>query len=839
MPVFTLGDVASSFAAPGNLPKGLGMDGGGCIWNADGQVDEVYKLDQTGAVGASFAAPSLGTAGVAVGGSGCIWLSDTAAEKVYKTDQAGVVGASFSSPTRNPHGLGIDSAGCLWAAGALDDEIVKFDQTGTVGASFASPSSRPRGLGLDADGCVWVADREASAIYRVDQTGTVGASFKTPSNQPQGIEVGNDGFVWSADVGEARIYKHVEESRAIATATKPTAGATPTGIQASNTVSATASPPTATVTVPTATEAGNAVAQATKPATAATGLTAPGDAATDSQATPTSATASPVTPDGYATTPLIDGVPVEDTEQTVRFEDLELEFRVTSAELDTLRPLQSHAGKYEINRRINGSYRVRDTTGGNNTYRYTPRQAETPFVQAQDVVVDSYSEVPIAQGGDEYRVEIVFKFLSPPTPTTGLINESKTATDWLFSTYTGTIATPRVRRAVEAETESGALGYSFSLFCDESQADALRTALGHLGAVGTQGSERADADPVDNSPDKSNSVRIEPRDTDQVARGQYVVRDVEFERLDPDGTWYGVRLEVVPQDEPVVVGDRASVAATPTEAGLSASANIHAGSTPPTVTATATEGVGDGGVTTTATTATVSATEVQAVGDHGQTATASPPTANASATQAEAVTIPDSVKHRFIAANGTDGGDWTSEDGNVTLSALGSPTIVSNDLNGEDVYSYDGTDDGHQDTSFSLTQPDAIIAVYQLPTTGQGGSRGMGDTGSSQHFLDPDDGSSNLGINAGSALSGSSRDTNWNIHTGLFDGMNSETRVDGSSDNTGNAGSNDMDEFDVAYNSNGDSHTELKVAEFWILGAPSDQDILDSEEFLNDKYAVF
>ena len=201
--------------------------------------------------------------------------------------------------------------------------------------------------------------------------------------------------------------------------------------------------------------------------------------------------------------------------------------------------------------------------------------------------------------------------------------------------------------------------------------------------------------------------------------------------------------------------------------------------------------------------------------------------------------IPDSVEYQFAASSASNGSDWTSEDGSLTLSVIGSPTIQSGALNGEDTVYYDGADDGHRGTNVNISQIFGIVAVYQYPTTGQGSSRGIGDTNSTRAYLDPDGVNSSFEMSAGNYIGNAATDTNWHIHSGYFAGSNSENRLDGSTNVQGDAGTNSLEEIDVAYNQNGTTYTELEVAEFWILANPSLQEITDSEQILNDKYAVY
>jgi len=203
--------------------------------------------------------------------------------------------------------------------------------------------------------------------------------------------------------------------------------------------------------------------------------------------------------------------------------------------------------------------------------------------------------------------------------------------------------------------------------------------------------------------------------------------------------------------------------------------------------------------------------------------------------------IPDSVEYQFVASSTSSGSDWTSEDGSLTLSVEGSPTILSGDLAGEDVLDYDGTNDAHTTTNISLSQPTAIVAVYRKDATTNNAEMALGGSRSnSRHLLTPDISSNDIyGINAGSGVDGSGSDNSYAIHSGYFDGTNSETRLNGSTDTSGDAGTNDLTDLSVAKWVEFGSYLDMSIAEFWILNDPSLQDVKDSEATLNDKYAIY
>ena len=81
--------------------------------------------------------------------------------------------------------------------------------------------------------------------------------------------------------------------------------------------------------------------------------------------------------------------------------------------------------------------------------------------------------------------------------------------------------------------------------------------------------------------------------------------------------------------------------------------------------------------------------------------------------------IPDSLELQLVAED-IDGstGEWPARLGDSTLSEVGSPTVIDDDLNGEASVSYGGSD-GHSDssTTFGIDPPFGVIAVVQYRNT--------------------------------------------------------------------------------------------------------------------------
>lgn len=549
MPLFNQGDVISSFLSPSDAAQGLDGDSSSSLWIVDaGNNDRLQKTTQDGSVISSFSTPESGPTDVATESS-FLWIADQGPDRISKVNTSGSVVSSFDI-TGAAWGVAIDSNGSIahTACVAADDErVVIRTQAGSVISSF-SITWAGRGLVFDSADSIWHA---GGTVRRTNRTGTVGTSFSAPSTSTVGIGTTPSGFLWSNNFNfgtQTKVAKLSEKARGIAPATNPTLSATQPSIAVSATTSATATKPTLSASVPVAHSDTAFVAQGSKPTLSATATTAPGNAGVDATATKPTLSATAREPLVYGDVPLLDGEPItEDVAQTVRHDEIELRLRVDQATLDAIvRSVETNTGKYEQLDEPTGGFTTRDTTGGSNTFRYNPRYAEQPFLLAQDVLADAYVERPAAQDASAYRVTLTLKPAANREPTTGLISESKGNTDWLFETYAGAIATPNVERNVEAESQAGTLGFVLDVFLDADQANALRVATGRQGAVGTAGGERDDVLAVDNAPNAENTVVLTPRNTAQMAEQRYVIRDVEFTRLDPDGTHYVATVELLP-----------------------------------------------------------------------------------------------------------------------------------------------------------------------------------------------------------------------------------------------------------------------------------------------------
>jgi hypothetical protein len=209
----------------------------------------------------------------------------------------------------------------------------------------------------------------------------------------------------------------------------------------------------------------------------------------------------------------------------------------------------------------------------------------------------------------------------------------------------------------------------------------------------------------------------------------------------------------------------------------------------------------------------------------------------------EVTDIPDSgdLQHHYIAGGETyNHGDeittYTDQEGTLDLSDLGDPKYQTNVINGEPVSRYDGTDDAHQNSSSSISQPLHIFVVGKLNTLSNGNNQQFtGGTVQVQY----DNSADAWGLFAGSAISGGSPDTNFHIFTAKFDGANSYLRVDGTQLVSGDAGTNRFSDLHLGANKAPNQWLNGDIAEVPIHGSVlSSSAESDWETYLSDKYGI-
>jgi len=203
--------------------------------------------------------------------------------------------------------------------------------------------------------------------------------------------------------------------------------------------------------------------------------------------------------------------------------------------------------------------------------------------------------------------------------------------------------------------------------------------------------------------------------------------------------------------------------------------------------------------------------------------------------------IPDSVEHQFVANTWSENTNWQDQVGTATFDEKGDPTKQASNRNGEDTIGLDGNDDYFEDGNGEITQtqPSAIVIVVRhISGTGTSG-RIVTDTSGNRQLISVGGNSADeyeYFAGSNTPTSGVS-DTNWHIVNVLFDAGNSDMRIDGTLQASGDPGNNDLNSPLLGRSRGGANH-EINVAEVWFMNNPTTADRNDADSFLSAKYGI-
>lgn len=203
--------------------------------------------------------------------------------------------------------------------------------------------------------------------------------------------------------------------------------------------------------------------------------------------------------------------------------------------------------------------------------------------------------------------------------------------------------------------------------------------------------------------------------------------------------------------------------------------------------------------------------------------------------------IPDSAVLNLVAKDFTST-SWDSTIGDYSLSTVGDPQTLSDELNGYDAVRYDGTDD-KSETATDVAGTDPIVIIITAKVRDTSGIYFMVDGDSDRAIaFNTDDSTSSWDTHRGGTTASDdigSLDTNWHVFALI--GQNSDEvnlEIDGSAIGGGVGNSNILDGLTIADRGSGGNEAPLDITELTVLENYASGDKDDEINRQADKYGI-
>lgn len=245
--------------------------------------------------------------------------------------------------------------------------------------------------------------------------------------------------------------------------------------------------------------------------------------------------------EGDAVGPLVD--------ETRNWQELVLTFRADEATRNnTLKPLDSAAGEYDIIEENGGDYTVEDRSNGSAAVSLTPPASRQPPRSKTSFYLDDYSETMKGVRGEAYEVEL--SLVADGSKASGSHGTTSAGSaEWHFAFADGEIATHRVRGEVQKGGSSVGRKTTLTLTLQNSEVAVVEDSLNRQAA--TRIREVPDAANVaeDQNDNSRNTVTVTSpsgKDPNEVVieTGTYVVVNWETQLI--NDAWSKMEIEFVP-----------------------------------------------------------------------------------------------------------------------------------------------------------------------------------------------------------------------------------------------------------------------------------------------------
>ena len=189
-------------------PYGVAVDGAGDVFVSDPANTRVVKIPAGGGpqttVGSGLSSPF----GLAVDGAGDVFISDIVLNQVIEVPAGGGPQTVVASGLSNPYGLAVDAIGDVFIADSGNNRVLEIPAGGgpqtTVGSGLY-----PYAVAVDGAGDVFVADRPSgnNRVVEIPAGGGPQTTIISGLDNPSGVTVDAAGDVFVADFDNNRVVE--------------------------------------------------------------------------------------------------------------------------------------------------------------------------------------------------------------------------------------------------------------------------------------------------------------------------------------------------------------------------------------------------------------------------------------------------------------------------------------------------------------------------------------------------------------------------------------------------------------------------------------------------------
>ena len=182
-----------------SMPQGVAVDGAGDVFIVDTYNSRVVEVPAGGGAQTTVGSGLLYPTGVAVDGAGDVFIADNNNSRVVEVPAGGGPQTTVGSGLYYPYGVAVDGAGDVFIADTDNSRVVEVPAGGGPQTTVGNGLNLPYGVAVDGAGHVFIADTYNNRVVEVQRLQPPAFSFattavgSTSTDSPQSVRVQNIG----------------------------------------------------------------------------------------------------------------------------------------------------------------------------------------------------------------------------------------------------------------------------------------------------------------------------------------------------------------------------------------------------------------------------------------------------------------------------------------------------------------------------------------------------------------------------------------------------------------------------------------------------------------------